>query len=192
MSVYRALALLAILAAMPNSVLAQFGGMPGMPGMGGPGMGFGGPPAGPPPACQQLLVLRDETQKNANAIQKASEKKQGPDVACKLFKTFLATEAKMIKGIETNAQLCGVPPEMPKQMKAGHAKAQQIAKQVCDAAERGPALQPSLSEALGINNGVPEAQTKPGGAFDTLNGNILSKCFERVDQTAAGCPPLTR
>ena len=40
MSVYRALALLAILAAMPNSVLAQFGGMPGM---GAPGMGFWGP-----------------------------------------------------------------------------------------------------------------------------------------------------
>src|SRR4051812_25005088 len=140
--VYRALALLAILAAMPNSVLAQFGGMPGMPGaggpgMGGPGMGFGGPPAGPPPARQQLLALRDETQKNANAIQKAGDKKVSPDVACKLFKTFLASEAKMIKGVETNMQLCGVPPDMPKQMKAGHAKAQQVAKQVCDAAERG-------------------------------------------------------
>src|SRR5258708_2368641 len=147
MSVYRALALLAILAAMPNSVLAQFGGMPGMPGMGAPG--FGGPPAGPPPACQQLLAMRDETQKNATAIQKASEKKSGPDVACKLFKVFLASEAKMIKGIETNAQQCGVPPDMPKQMKAGHAKAQQIAKTACDAAERGPALHPTLSDALG-------------------------------------------
>jgi len=166
--------------------------MPGLPG----GPGFGGPliapDAGPPAPCQQLLAMRDETRKNATAIQKASEKKQGPDVACKLFKTFLATEAKMIKGIETNAQLCGVPPDMPKQMKVGHAKAEQIAKQVCEAAARGPAIGPSLSEALGINNGVPEAQTKPGGAFDTMNGNILSKCFERVDQAAAGCPPLTR
>ena len=173
--VYRALALLAILAAMPNSVLAQFGGMPGMPGMGAPGMGFGGPPAGPPPACQQLLALRDETQKNAGAIQKASEKKAGPEVACKLFKVFLASEAKMIKGIETNAQLCGVPPEMPKQMKAGHAKAQEIAKQVCEAAARGPALAPTLSDALGINNGVPEAQKKPGGIFDNLSGNTFSR-----------------
>src|SRR5258705_13838906 len=171
--VYRALALLAILAAVPNTVVAQFGGMPGMPGMGAPG--FGGPPAGPPPACQQLLAMRDETQKNAGAIQKASEKKAGPEVACKLFKTFLASEAKMIKGIETNAQLCGVPPDMPKQMKAGHAKAEQIAKQVCDAAARGPALAPTLSDALGINNGVPESQNKPGGVFDNLNGNIFSR-----------------
>jgi hypothetical protein len=171
--VYRALALLAILAAMPNTVVAQFGGMPGMPGMGAPG--FGGPPAGPPPACQQLLAMRDETQKNATAIQKASEKKAGPDVACKLFKTFLANEAKMIKGIETNAQLCGVPPDMPKQLKAGHAKAQQIAKQVCDAAARGPGVAPSLSEALGVTTVMPEAQAKPGGAFDTLNGNVLSR-----------------
>ena len=57
------------------SAQAQFGGMPGMPGA--PGMGgFGappsGPPAGPPPACQQLMVLRDETQKNVAAIQAAN------------------------------------------------------------------------------------------------------------------------
>jgi hypothetical protein len=181
--VYRALALLVILAAMPYPVVAQFGGMPGMPGMGAPGAGapgmgapgFVGAPAAPPPACQQLLAMRDETQKSANAIQKASDKKAGPDVACKLFKVFLATEAKMIKGIETNAQLCGVPPEMPKQMKVGHAKAQQIAKQICDAAARGPALAPSLSEALGVTTGMPEAQAKPGGAFDTLSGNVLSR-----------------
>ena len=171
--VYRALALLAIVAAMPHPVVAQFSGMPGMPGAAGPG--FGGPPAGPPPACQQLLALRDETQKNANAIQKASEKKAGPDVACKLFKTFLASEAKMIQGIETNAQLCGVPPDMPKQMKAGHAKAQQIGNQVCEAAARGPAAAPSLSDALGVTPTVPNAQGKPGGPFDTLTGNALAR-----------------
>ena len=175
--VYRALApaiaLLVILAAMPYPVVAQFGGMPGMPGMGAPG--FGGPPAAPPPACQQLLAMRDETQKNANAIQKASEKKAGPDVACKLFRTFLAGEAKMIKAIETSAQVCGIPPDMPKQLKAGHAKAQQIAKQLCDAAARGPALAPSLSEALGVTTGVPDTQAKPGGAFDTLSGNVLAR-----------------
>ena len=50
---------------------AQFGGMPGMPGA--PGMGgFGappsGPPAAPPPACQQLMVLRDERQKSLDAL----------------------------------------------------------------------------------------------------------------------------
>ena len=53
-------------------------------------------------------------------------------------------------------------------------QAQQIAKQVCAAAERGPALAPSLSEALGVTTGMPD-QAKPGGAFDTLNGNVLSR-----------------
>jgi hypothetical protein len=172
--VYRALALLAILAAMPNPVVAQFGGMPGMPGMGGGG--FGGPPAAPPPVCQQMLAMRDETQKNAGAIQKASEKKAGPDVACKLFKVFLASEAKLVKAIETNAQQCGVPPDMVKQVRGGHVKAQQIGKQVCDAAARGPALAPSLSEALGVTTGVPDGPPgKPGGVGDTLNGNVLSR-----------------
>ena len=56
----------------------------------------------------------------------------------------------MIKGVEENATLCGVPPEVPKQMKAGHAHAEQIAKQVCDAAAMGPRpTGPSLSDALG-------------------------------------------
>jgi hypothetical protein len=178
MMVYRvlgpALALAVILAAMPRPVGAQFGGMPGMPGMGAPG--FGGPPAGPPPACQGLLAMRDETQKNANAIQEAGKKKAGPDVACKLFKNFLASEAKMIKAIETTGPQCGVPPEMPKQMKVGHAKAQQIANQVCEAAARGASAPgPSLSDALGVSPTVPDNQGKRGGAFDTLTGNALTR-----------------
>ena len=141
MTAFRALAFLAILAAMPPSVGAQSGGTLGVPGVGGPGTGL--PwiavpgPKDPLAACPQLFAMRDETQKNAGAIRKASEKKAGPDVACTLFKVFLASEAKMIKGFETNAQLCGVPPDMHKQMKLGHARAQQIAKQVCDSAGRG-------------------------------------------------------
>jgi hypothetical protein len=110
-----------------------------------------------PQACQQLLAMREETQKNATAIQKASEKKAGLDVACKLFKAFLASEQKMIKAIETNAELCGVPPDIPKQMKAGHAKAQQIAKQVCEAAARGPG--PPLYQTV---DPPPRCPTSPG------------------------------
>jgi hypothetical protein len=112
--------------------------MPGMPG-GMPG-DFGAPPpqAGPPPACRELMSLRDETQKHGMAIQKANERRASVQDACKLFKTFLAAEAQFIRSLEDNSRTCGVQPDAIKQAKEGHAKATQIGKQVCDAAAQGP------------------------------------------------------
>src|SRR5262249_38160362 len=101
---------------------AQFGGMPGMPGMPGAPGGFGAPQAGPPPACRELLAMRDETQKHGMAIQKANERKATVQEACKLFKTYLAAEAKFIKALEDNTRTCGVPADAIKQAKDGHAK----------------------------------------------------------------------
>src|SRR5262245_4670947 len=163
---------------------AQFAGMPGMPVMpggmpgGAPG-GFGAPQQGPPPACRELLTLRDETQKHGMAIQKANERKATVQEACKLFKAFLAAEAKFIKGLEDNSKTCGVPPDAIKQAKDGHAKAGQIGKQVCEAATQAATrpAPPSLSDALGAGPVMPEGSKSAtgGGAFDTLSGNVLSR-----------------
>lgn len=176
MMVSRAIPLVAMLVAFPlHQAGAQFGGMPGLPGAAGPGFGR---PQGPPPACQALLALRDETQKHAAAIQAANQRHATPQEACKLFKTFLASDAKMIKGVEENMTLCGVPAEVPKQMKAGHVHAEQIAKQVCEAAAMGPRpTGPSLSDALGTSPTVPDANAKKRGnnTFDTLTGNALAR-----------------
>jgi hypothetical protein len=177
MTLCRALPLVAALIAIAvQPSFAQFGGMPGMPGSPGAG-GFGAPPAAPPAECQQLLALRDDTQKNAAAIQAAGQRKAAAPEACKLFRTFIASEARMIKAIGEHGPRCGVPPEVPTQMKAGHAKAQQVAKQVCDAAAQGPRpAGPSLSDALGTTPAVPNATApKSGGAFDTLTGNALAR-----------------
>jgi hypothetical protein len=178
----RALPLAAALAIMPlHPAAAQFGGMPGLPGSpgyGGPGAGFGGPPAAPPPACQQLITLRDQVQKDAGAIQAANQRKASPVEACKLFKIFLATESKMIKAIDDNSATCGLPPEVSKQVKDGHNRAAQIAKQVCEVAAQGPRpTGPSLSDALGSIPNVPDASnTKSGrGTYDTLTGNPLAR-----------------
>ena len=167
-----------------SQAVAQFGGMPGMPGGGMPGMpgagmpggGFGAP-AAPPPACQQLLTLRGETQKGAQAINEAGKRKAPPPEACKLFKSFLAAEDRMIKAVDNNGPQCGLPPDVSKQLREGHAKAQQIATQVCEAAARGglPAG-PSLSDALGVSSSVPDTSNKRGtGTFDTLTGSSLSR-----------------
>jgi len=192
MTLSRALPIVLALAALPvGSAVAQFGGMPGMPGSPGmpgapgmpgmpgmPGAGFGAPQA-PPPACQQLLTYRDETQKHGNALQAAGKKKAPPDEVCKLFNAFLAAEGKLIKGLEENSVLCGVPADVIKQVKAGHGKASQVSKQVCEMAERGaqPAA-PSLSEALGTTPTVPDSATaskRGAGTFDTLTGSPLAR-----------------
>src|SRR5262245_8008081 len=100
MKLGQALPLVIALAVAPlGAAMAQFGGMPGMPGSpgmpGGPGMGGGSPfgarPQEPPPACQKLLTLREETQGHAQKLQAAGQKKVKPDELCKLFNTYLGS-----------------------------------------------------------------------------------------------------
>jgi hypothetical protein len=181
MTLSRALPWVLVLAVLPLwPAAAQFGGMPGMPGMspGVPGGQFGAPPQ-PPPACQQLLTYRDETQKHAKALQAAGDKKAPPEELCKLFKAFLSVETKMMKGLEEHSATCGVSAEVIKQVKAGHSRASQMSKQICEVAAQGARPSgPSLSEALGSTPMVPDASTAPKkapGTFDTLTGSPLAR-----------------
>ena len=121
--------------------------------------------------------MRDETGKHGQALQAAGKKKVPPDQLCKLFKAFIAAEGKMLKGLEEHRAACGVPPEVIKQVQAGHSKANQMGKQVCDAAAQGPRPSgPSLSEVLGAAPIVPDSSaTKRGQTFDTLSGSPLAR-----------------
>jgi hypothetical protein len=133
MPICRALLVIAIVGLAIRDAVAQFGGMPGS----GPPEGPLGPPQAPPAQCQQLLALREELQKHGAAISAANDKKADVRIACGLFRTYLATEAKMLKLLDSSGPSCGVPKEVNQRVRDTHAKAQQIGKQVCDAA-RGP------------------------------------------------------
>jgi hypothetical protein len=155
---------------------AQFGGMPGMPGS----PGFGAPPAqqGPPPECQQLLTLRDQTEKHGKALEAAGKRKAPPDQSCKLFKAFLAAEMRLIMGLERLGPRCGVPSGVPKQVRASHVKAEAVAQKLCEMAAQPPRpTGPTLSEALGATPTVPDSSSsKRGmGTFDTLSGSPLAR-----------------
>jgi hypothetical protein len=119
--------------------------------------------------------LREDTGKHGQALQAAGKKKVPPEELCKLFKAFIAAESKMIKGLEEHRATCGVPPEVIKQVQAGHNKATQMGKRVCDAAAQGPRpAGPSLSDALGVSPMVPDSSAaKRGQTFDTLTGSPL-------------------
>jgi len=170
----RAFSMAVALAAFTSGpALAQSGGMPSWPTF------AAGIAAAARRSVSKLLADRDETQKHGQALQVAGKKKAPPDEVCKLFNAFLAAEGKLIKGLEENSVLCGVPADVIKQVKAGHGKASQVSKQVCEMAERGaqPAA-PSLSEALGTTPTVPDSATaskRGAGTFDTLTGSPLAR-----------------
>ena len=130
------------------------------------------PGAGPGASTLARRSFRSEATRKrpAAAIRAASARKATREEVCPLFKNFAAAEAKMVKFIETNQQLCGVPPDAVKKAKTNHAKTIQVRNQICSA---GPGPRgPSLSDALG-GPLVPTEPPKPGrGTFDTLTGPI--------------------
>jgi hypothetical protein len=145
---------------------------------------FAAPPtqAGPPDECmKQFLPLRQEAEKRGQALKAASEKRAGPDVACKLISNFIQAEVKMIKYVETNSARCGIPPQISEQLKKGHQSTEAMQTKVCAAAQQAknqPAAGPSLSDVLGSAAALPEATVakKSGGTtFDTLSGNALTR-----------------
>jgi hypothetical protein len=151
------------------------------------GAGFQRPP-GPPQAaggpadnCMKgFMPLRQEAEKRGKLIKAASDRHASPVEACGLIKSFGAAELKMLRYVEVNASKCGIPPQVPEQLKKGHKNTEGMQQKVCAAAQqaetRGPAG-PSLSEVLGSAAILPEATTtkKGGSTFDTLNGNVLTR-----------------
>jgi hypothetical protein len=145
----------------------------------------GGPPGGGGSAEQQecmekFVPLRQDAEKKAQAIKAASDRKAPPQEACTLIKGYVAAEAKLVNYVTTKQTACGIPAEIPKQLKANQARSQQMMKAVCQAAAQpqggGPAAAPSLSEVLGSSSAPEIRSVRSGGStFDTINGNVLAR-----------------
>ena len=158
-----------------SAVPSQGGGFGG-----GQGGGFGGGAPGPTEAqkvCLTFPSIREEMEKGAGAIKAAGARKATREEVCPLFKSYADKEGKLLKFLETNQRLCGVPPQAIVTVKANHTNTIRIRNTVCSAGPSGPAAAPSLSDALGgpiIAD--DESAKKPGrGTFDTLTGNVLSR-----------------
>jgi hypothetical protein len=158
------------------------GGAAPLAGGGAAGLGAA-PPAGAAPsdACMKgFTPLKEEAEKRGKLIKAAGERHAQPEEACKLIENYSHAELKMLKYITLNVTKCGIPPQIPEQMKKGHEGTQAMLKKVCGMAQAqrtaAPAG-PSLSEVLGSAAVLPEVTpTKKGGStFDTLNGNVLAR-----------------
>ena len=141
------------------------------------GRGHGAAPPGgaDQSVCAQFPAIREDVEKGGAAIKAASERKAPREEACPLFKTFVLREAKMLKFLETNRTVCGVPPNIITQIKTNHAGSIRIRNQLCSAAPAA-AQGPSLSDALGGPIIADDTTTKKGhGIFDTLTGSPLAR-----------------
>jgi hypothetical protein len=129
----------------------------------------------PPPCVKEFLRLRGVAEKKAAAIRAASERKAPPQEACKLFNSFSAAEANMLKYATDNSVWCGIPAQVLSGIKHSHAKTTEMRTRICRIAAAGPPRPagPSLSDAL--SGDIPDSSNiKTGhGTFDTLTGTPL-------------------
>jgi hypothetical protein len=129
--------------------------------------------------CMEKFVpLRQDAEKRAQAIKAASDRKAAPKEACGLITSYVQAEAKLVNYVTTKQTACGIPAEIPKQLKANQAKSQQMMKAVCQAASQpqgGAGAPPSLSETLGSTSAPEIRRVRGGSTFDTLNGNVLAR-----------------
>ena len=128
-----------------------------------------------PPQCNEFLTLRAEAQQKGEKIRKAGERKADRKEICALVTSFYASEAAMVKFLETNKTWCGIPDDAIKQAKMGHEKTAKFRTAACSDAPAGP-KPPTLSDAISTPSVDTGGNTRTGrGTFDTLNGNPLAK-----------------
>ena len=81
--------------------------------------------------CLTFPAIRKELEKDRDRIRAAGDRKAARDETCPLFKAFTVKEAEMVRFLETNQQLCGVPVDIVTQVKQNHDKSIQICDNVC-------------------------------------------------------------
>jgi hypothetical protein len=154
------------------------GGVPAGAPSGGGGWPSGPPggPAGNQAKCADFQRIGTDTKKKADAVQAAINAKADRKQVCTLLTTFAASEAALIKFLEDNKTLCGVPDQAITAQKAGHEKSLKFKTMACSDAP-GPQQKPAtLSDAIKMPKVDSATNTKTGkGTFDTLTGNPLAR-----------------
>lgn len=80
---------------------------------------------------QQVEPLRDEVQRRAKLVQEVSKRHGTAQEACKLIGEFSQAEMRFLNFVTAKQTACGIPAEIPKQMKVAHGHTEQMHKQVC-------------------------------------------------------------
>jgi hypothetical protein len=140
--------------------------------------GFPQQPQQQPPCMKDFAPLRAETDKRGQVLQEAGKRKAPPTELCSLITEFAKAEAKLVAFMEREGAWCGIPTQAVQQVKASHAKSQEVRKRVCAAAAAPQAAPrgPTFSDALGTGKLLdPNTMRSGRGTFDTLTGNALTR-----------------
>jgi hypothetical protein len=161
----------------PPRMSAPASGFGPPPGMGGGG-GMAQPGGGQEACANEFTRLRGEVDKHGKVAKGISERKGSREELCKAITGLFGAESKWVKYAKDNASVCGIPPDIIKQLGAGHDNLSKMRTQVCSSGGPGAAQAPrppSLSEALGTSRLPTQDNTtvKRGGTLDTLTGNPI-------------------
>ena len=132
---------------------------------------------GPPPLsgqCATFPRLRDEAKAKADAVSAVGKRHGDRKEMCSAVQSFTAAEDKVVKFLENNKTMCGVPDQAVVQAKTMHVNTVKFRDTVC--AEGPKPKAPSLSDAVSSTPLDSSANTRTGrGTLDTLTGNPLAK-----------------
>jgi len=126
------------------------------------------------PQCQGFPKLRDEARARADKVGEISKRKGDRKEMCGAVTRFAEAEDKVVKFLEDNKTVCGIPPQIVTQAKQGHVGTVKFRDTVC--AEGPKPKIPTLSDAIPTTPVDTSKNTKTGpGTFDTLTGNPLNR-----------------
>jgi hypothetical protein len=125
--------------------------------------------------CSKFPQLSAEAKKKADAVQAAMKDKADRKQVCMLITNFVAAETIVIKFLEDNKTMCGVPDQAITVSKANHEKSIKFKTMACNT-DAPQQKAPTLSDAIKTPSVDSATNTKTGrGTFDTLTGNPLAR-----------------
>jgi hypothetical protein len=131
-----------------------------------------GQPGAPPAQCNAFMGLKAEAEQKALAVRGALAKKADRPELCTLVTRFFASEETVVKFLEKNKAMCGIPDQAIAAAKTNHENTLKFKTAAC--AEAPKPRPPSLSDAISTPSVDTAGNTKTGrGTLDTLNGNPL-------------------
>ena len=110
-----------------------------------------------------LSQKRQVFMEKLNVLAKAAKGKLDPVASCPTLKGLVATEANLLKYLESNKNWCNVPDNTVDGLKAANAKSQQFASQACTLAVQVKKQQQEAASGSGANALGIEAQKLPTG-----------------------------
>ena len=131
-------------------------------------------PVPPQSECMnEFLPLRQEAERRGRLTREAGARHASAAEACKLLGNFVAAEEKMLKYVQVNSAVCGIPSNILDQLNTGHERTLEMKARICNAAFQKRWLQtegtvttdfgdPAFKDSSGLFKVAPEFRSKEG------------------------------